>query len=418
MDRADRDGDCGRVRHCRLPHGRPGTRARRAGRLRRFPAAMHRACGTRSPSAICRRPSRPQSSRNVSRLAVSSRRPCPKCRPAFSVIAFAAWLQASARDEDRAQWRHFPRGKRRQPHSCAARARRCGQDSERRPSLPRSPSGLSASRFYPAGPNPEWVYIASMSEVVRFPYRDRRHQSAWTDRDDRVRLCRGPRIGRATSWCRRTASIILLAVGSSTNIAGQWARSRSSSAPTSSNSIPMAAAARCSPPALRNPVAIALQSRSTARFGLRSTSAICSATICRPITSRMSSRANSMAGRISIIGNHRDPRVKGDPPVPGEQVVVGDVLIQPHSAPLGIAFYTGDSNSRPSIATISSSRCTARGTAACAPATSSSASSWRTARPPASIEDFMTGFVTADGTVWGRPVGVAGGAGWLAADER
>src|SRR5262249_3242110 len=41
------------------------------------------------------------------------------------------------------------------------------------------------------------------------------------------------------------------------------------------------------------------------------------------------------------IGDHRDTRVKGEPPVPGNQVVVPDVLIQPHSAPLGIAFYTG-----------------------------------------------------------------------------
>ena len=52
-------------------------------------------------------------------------------------------------------------------------------------------------------------------------------------------------------------------------------------------------------------------------------------------------------------------------------------------------------------------RLTVRGTRRCVPATKSCACRSRTARPLASTEDFVTGFVTADGQVWGRPVGVA-----------
>ena len=41
------------------------------------------------------------------------------------------------------------------------------------------------------------------------------------------------------------------------------------------------------------------------------------------------------------IGDHEEPRLKGQRPDLAGRVTVPDVLIQPHSAPLGIAFYTG-----------------------------------------------------------------------------
>src|SRR5271166_151451 len=42
------------------------------------------------------------------------------------------------------------------------------------------------------------------------------------------------------------------------------------------------------------------------------------------------------------IGAHEDPRHKGERPDLAGRVTVPDVLFQPHSAPLGIAFYEGD----------------------------------------------------------------------------
>ena len=41
------------------------------------------------------------------------------------------------------------------------------------------------------------------------------------------------------------------------------------------------------------------------------------------------------------IGDHEDPRLKGQRPDLAGHVTVPDVLIQPHSAPLGITFYDG-----------------------------------------------------------------------------
>ena len=48
-----------------------------------------------------------------------------------------------------------------------------------------------------------------------------------------------------------------------------------------------------------------------------------------------------MAGRGIYIGAHEDPRHKGERPDLATSVTVPDVLIQPHSAPLGITFYQG-----------------------------------------------------------------------------
>ena len=112
------------------------------------------------------------------------------------------------------------------------------------------------------------------------------------------------------------------------------------------------------------------------------------------------------------IGDHEDPRanVKDQRPDLKDKVTVPDVLIQPHSAPLQETFYT-----------------VTRGPAAF-PATYRGDifvalhGSWNRAKrtgykvvrvklrngvPTGAYEDFMTGFVTDDQKVWGRPVGVA-----------
>jgi glucose/arabinose dehydrogenase len=109
------------------------------------------------------------------------------------------------------------------------------------------------------------------------------------------------------------------------------------------------------------------------------------------------------------IGNHQDPRHVGERPDLAGRVDAPDVLIQPHSAPLGIAFYH------------------AAGPAAFPSDYDGDAfvalhGSWNRANrtgykvvrihfhngvTDGSYQDFLTGFVASDGAVWGRPVGVA-----------
>ncbi len=107
------------------------------------------------------------------------------------------------------------------------------------------------------------------------------------------------------------------------------------------------------------------------------------------------------------LGDHPDPRWEGDAPDIGAKVTVPDVLFQAHSAPLNIAFDTSDAwgADYKGDAFVAMHGSWNRGT--------------RTGykvvklefddnnKPTGVYEDFMTGFITKDGGVWGRPVGVA-----------
>jgi glucose/arabinose dehydrogenase len=106
------------------------------------------------------------------------------------------------------------------------------------------------------------------------------------------------------------------------------------------------------------------------------------------------------------IGSNEDPRHVGDRADLKEKVTVPDVLLQPHSASLGLTFYTGHQFP---------AEYSGDGFAA-------EHGSWNRSRrtgykvirirlkdgvPTGEYEDFITGFVVGDNDVWGRPVGVA-----------
>jgi glucose/arabinose dehydrogenase len=105
------------------------------------------------------------------------------------------------------------------------------------------------------------------------------------------------------------------------------------------------------------------------------------------------------------IGDHEDPRHKGERPDLAGKITVPDVLIQPHSAPLQMTFYDGtmfpvEYRGSPFAALHGSWNRHLR-------------TGYKIGRaivqdgvPTGEYEDFVTGFVTPDGSVWGRPVGV------------
>jgi glucose/arabinose dehydrogenase len=107
------------------------------------------------------------------------------------------------------------------------------------------------------------------------------------------------------------------------------------------------------------------------------------------------------------IGDHPDPRLKGQrPPGPASNVTVPDVLFQPHSAPLGIAFYDG-TQFPPEYQ--GNAFVTLRGSWNREHRTGYRVVRVRFAngKPTGEYVDFLTGFVVSDQAVWGRPVGVA-----------
>ena len=109
------------------------------------------------------------------------------------------------------------------------------------------------------------------------------------------------------------------------------------------------------------------------------------------------------------IGAHEDPRLKGARPDLAGKISVPDVLIQPHSAPLGLAFYTAASGPAAFPAEY-------RGDAFVALHGSwnrHDRTGYKVVRvilkngvPTGEYEDFLTGFVVDAKRVWGRPVGV------------
>jgi len=106
------------------------------------------------------------------------------------------------------------------------------------------------------------------------------------------------------------------------------------------------------------------------------------------------------------IGAHADPRLSGARPDLAGHVAVPDVLIQPHSAPLGIAFYDGaqfpPDYRGDAFVTLHGSWNRAQRTGYKVVRLRFSAG-----KSTGAYEDFLTGFVVSDQAVWGRPVGVA-----------
>jgi glucose/arabinose dehydrogenase len=106
------------------------------------------------------------------------------------------------------------------------------------------------------------------------------------------------------------------------------------------------------------------------------------------------------------IGSHPDPRHAGERPDLADKSATPDVLIQPHSAPLGIAFYDG-----------AQFPAQFKGDAFVALHGSwnrSKLTGYKIIRlrfdngvPTGEYEDFITGFIQDDGDVRGRPTGVA-----------
>ena len=106
------------------------------------------------------------------------------------------------------------------------------------------------------------------------------------------------------------------------------------------------------------------------------------------------------------LGDHQDPRHKGERADLKNRITTPDVLIQAHSAPLGIAFYTADQfpSEYKGDAFV-----TLHGSWNCSKRTGYKVVRlvMKDGKSTGVYEDFLVGFVGDDKSVWGRPVGVA-----------
>lgn len=271
--------------------------------------------------------------------------------------------------------------------------------------------------FWPPGPQPRFVYVAETSRVVRYPYRVGDLHAVGPAQVVVTRLPTGGHWTRDVVFSA-DGSTLFVSVGSATNagleLLGRpphpepvpgagWGEEHNRADVLAFD--PDGGHGRIYATGLRNCSAEAIQPGSGAlwcvvneRDGLGDNLPPDYATAVR--------QGGFYGWPWYYIGDHRDPRLHDSRPELAGRAIVPDVLIEPHSAPLGIAFYQG-----------TQFPAAYRGDAFVA-----LHGSWNrgertgykvvrllftNGRPTGRYEDFLTGFVVSNRAVWGRPAGVA-----------
>jgi glucose/arabinose dehydrogenase/cytochrome c553 len=263
------------------------------------------------------------------------------------------------------------------------------------------PYGLA---FYPAGPDPKWIYVADTDSVLRFPYRNG-DLKATGAAEHIVDLPHG-----SGHWTRDVVFSIdgrtlFVAVGSGSNVDDP------DTTPAEKNRAdilafdPDGSHMRVYATGIRNPSGLAVDPRSGQLWcAVNERDGLGDNLVPDYITSV---RDGGFYGwPWWYMGPHQDPRHAGKRPDLRERVITPDVLLQPHSAPLQLTFYQGEQFPDEYRGDIFAS---AHGSWNRTVRTGYKIIRVRlrhTGRTSGEYQDFLTGFVLPNGQVWGRPVGV------------
>ena len=106
------------------------------------------------------------------------------------------------------------------------------------------------------------------------------------------------------------------------------------------------------------------------------------------------------------LGPNQDPRHKGKHPELKDKVITPDVLLQPHNASLELTFYEGKQFPTEYQGDIFASEHGSWNRSQRAGYEVIRVPRHQTGKASGEYEDFVTGLVTPDGKVWGRPVGI------------
>ena len=273
----------------------------------------------------------------------------------------------------------------------------------------KQPFGIA---FYPPGPDPKWVYIANTDSVVRFPYASGDVKARGPAELIVNDLSGGGLLRGGGHWTRdvvfsRDGAKMFVSVGSRSNVSDAADEDRRARifefTPDGKNE-------RVYATGIRNPVGLAVHPDTGDLWtSVNERDALGDHLVPDYIT-RV--RDGGFYGwPWFYLGGNQDPRHQGKHAELRASVVVPDVLLQSHSASLGMSFYEGH-GAGPFPAEYRMN------------AFAAEHGSWNRARrtgykvirvpvnngtPSGEYIDFMTGFVTAGGDVWGRPVAVAEG---------
>jgi glucose/arabinose dehydrogenase len=264
--------------------------------------------------------------------------------------------------------------------------------------------------FYPPGKEPQWLYVANTGSVVRFPYHQGDLKAQGPEQVIVDDIPAGGRLGGGGHWTRDIAFSLdgkkmYVSVGSKSNNDDTDDNPAEFHRADILEFSPDGSGSRVYAWGLRNAVGIAVHPRSGQLWA--------------SVNERDRLGDNLVPDYITHVedggfygwpwfymGGHADPKHVGKHPELKSKVLTPDVLLQPHDASLEMLFYEG--KQFPSRY---------QGDVFAAEHGSwnrSLKTGYEVVRVPmhqadrasGEYEDFLTGFLTPDGDVWGRPVGV------------
>jgi glucose/arabinose dehydrogenase len=263
--------------------------------------------------------------------------------------------------------------------------------------------------FFPAGPNPKWIYVGNTDSVVRFPYQNG-DLKARGKPEKLADLPGGGRLRGGGHWTRdvvfsKDGTKMLVSVGSHSNVDDSDTHPEEYHRADVLQFTPEGRFEKVYASGLRNCVGEAINPITGALWCSTNERDALGDNLVPDYITHVE-EGGFFGWPWYYMGGHQDPRHPGKHPELKSNVLTPDVLLQPHFASLEMLFYDG-----------SQFPAEYRGDAFAA-----EHGSWNRAkrtgyevirvpmhggRATGEYEDFLTGFVTADGKVWGRPVGVA-----------
>ena len=263
--------------------------------------------------------------------------------------------------------------------------------------------------FYPPGPDPNYVYIADTDSVVRFPYKN---GDLETSGPKQVIVPNLPSFGRLRGgghWTRDIAfspdgKRMFVSVGSRSNVDDTDNNQAEFHRADILVANPDGSDLRVYAWGIRNPVGLAVSPQTGELWASVNERDLLGDNLPPDYITHVQ-EGGFYGWPWYYIGAHQDPRHAGKHPELRDKVIVPDVLLEPHNASLELTFYGGDQFPKEYQGNIFAAEHGSWNR--------SVRTGYEVIRVPlkdghasGEYEDFLTGFVTPDGGVWGRPVGV------------
>ena len=261
-----------------------------------------------------------------------------------------------------------------------------------------TPFGIA---FYPLGPDPQWVYVANMDSIVRFPY----HSGDLTSTAPPQHLADLPSGGHHRSrdiQFSPDGKKMFVSVGSEQNVDDTPAEKNRADILEYN---PDGSGLRVYASGIRNPVGLAVNPKTGELWcSVNERDGLGNDLVPDYITHV--EEGGFYGWPWWYMGGHQDPRLAGQHSELKQKVITPDVILQPHNASLQMTFYHGKQFPAEYEGDIFAAEHGSWNRSPRAGYEVIRIPLHQTGRATGDYEDFLTGFTVDDESVWGRPVGV------------